>query len=446
MAKDFGLWDLDGFTIEDPSIDEAKVGNVAVLGKVKGPHFVPDGKSRNGRYYEKKLWDNTLKDTDFNERLSRNLLFGTIGHAPDWDAEKFLREGLVSHITSEVWIDEKSGLGNATDLILDTPAGRALNTYLRAGSKPFSSSRAFGKLGTRRVDGVPVVDPKGYRLEGFDFVLSPGFLEADPKLESLVESLHSNKVIYDIENIDESSRSVDIKSKIMGVRTTEGDTHKDGGKESMDSKEMIEQLTTEKLALEKSLGEVLGQLNKYKEIGTIDEILEFKETSSSLSDLGTIDEVTTALEEGTKMVSGYKELGTPEEIQKMVESYKSLGTPEDISEAFDKAETIVNELKKYQELGTPDEIGEALDRALEMAKEAHKKKETESVKDLSATYEIPEEAVREMVETMKDIEKVETTLKKIQEGSQYKSTKKMDKKKEVKESSNSTFDTLINNR
>ena len=77
--KDF--WPVGGpirFTEE-----KGEVKGYPVLGRIVGPHFVPDGKSRNGRYYEKKAWEQTLLREDATRQLDRGLMFGTIGHAED---------------------------------------------------------------------------------------------------------------------------------------------------------------------------------------------------------------------------------------------------------------------------------------------------------------------------------------------------------------------------
>ena len=39
--------------------DSSEVDGVHILAKVKGQFFVPDGKSRNGRFYPKELWEKT---------------------------------------------------------------------------------------------------------------------------------------------------------------------------------------------------------------------------------------------------------------------------------------------------------------------------------------------------------------------------------------------------
>ena len=55
------------------TIEEAKetIQGQGVIGKVKGPFFVPDGVSRNNRYYSKDLWEQTLSRVMLRNVLKR---------------------------------------------------------------------------------------------------------------------------------------------------------------------------------------------------------------------------------------------------------------------------------------------------------------------------------------------------------------------------------------
>lgn len=148
--------------------------------------FIPDGESRNKRYYPKELWERTLNDTELNERLKDRHCYGTIGHDTELNDVSLL-EGKVSHIVTNLYIEDGVGIGEAE--ILNTEVGRTLRTILGAKCKLYVSSRGIGKFKESSKNGNKIVDPDNYLLETFDFVMDPGFLEANP---TLVESIKSD--------------------------------------------------------------------------------------------------------------------------------------------------------------------------------------------------------------------------------------------------------------
>ena len=172
------------------------------LGLVEGKSFVLNGVSRNGRFYPKELWENVLKDTEVIQMLKEKLMFGCIGHPEEYTLDELLAEGKVSHIVTDIRLGN-DGFGYATYEILDTPAGRILNTILRAGSKLKVSTRAFGDFSNefKELDGnrYKVIDPKSFKLESIDFVIKPGIANVDVKLMEELEQKNSQ----DLEKLKE---------------------------------------------------------------------------------------------------------------------------------------------------------------------------------------------------------------------------------------------------
>ena len=68
-----GGWDLNE-DVKDP------VGGKGVLGRVVGPFFVPDGVSRNRRFYPESLWNSVLGSSEVQSRLNEKMMFGCLGH------------------------------------------------------------------------------------------------------------------------------------------------------------------------------------------------------------------------------------------------------------------------------------------------------------------------------------------------------------------------------
>lgn len=171
--------------IDDISrVDESAQSEVAksggtILAIVKGQHFCPGKVSRNHRLYTEELWEVAGKDEDVQRKLTNGQMFGRIGHEAEITDED-IAEGKFSHITRN--IDWKTGI--AESVIYNTDMGKTLYTILRAGTTMYVSSRADGDYEGKDEDGNDILDPKTYKLERFDFVQDPGFLDAKPKMIS----------------------------------------------------------------------------------------------------------------------------------------------------------------------------------------------------------------------------------------------------------------------
>lgn len=169
--------------IDDVSrVDESAQSEVAksggtILAIVKGQHFCPGKVSRNHRLYTEELWEAASKDEDVIRKLKNGQMFGRVGHEAEITDED-IAEGKFSHITRN--IDWKTGI--AESVIYNTPMGQTLYTILRAGTTMYVSSRADGDYEGKDEDGNDILDPKTYKLERFDFVQDPGFLDAKPKM------------------------------------------------------------------------------------------------------------------------------------------------------------------------------------------------------------------------------------------------------------------------
>lgn len=169
------------------SEDVEQTGAKKYLGKVVGQFFVPNGASRNGRFYTKEFWESVIARPEIKTRLANGLMGGQIGHKDTPVSDEDWNKGEVSHKITRLWIetDPETGelKGMAEAIIFDTPSGRNLKAYLLAETKLYTSSRASGdyKEG-KEVNGLPVVDESTYYLDTFDFVLNPGFLQAQPSL------------------------------------------------------------------------------------------------------------------------------------------------------------------------------------------------------------------------------------------------------------------------
>lgn len=391
--------DSDVFECNSVIVEEvdSDVDGSHVLAKVKGEFFVPDGVSRNGRFYPKSLWENVLGDDRVKSYLENRRMFGTISHEQSLDDQALL-EGKLSHIVTNLNINENNkGIGEI--LILDTPAGRILNTIFRAGGKLFVSSRARGSyVKGKRHEGMPIVDPDNYFLETFDFVLDPGFLEAEPKL---VESIN---------NIIETE-----KEKLKNRNNTTNKNETSEGDSGMENKNLINDLNEEKGKIQTQLDDALEEIETLKsdlsvqtdennhlkeeleKLGNVDKVLkEYKE-------IGTVKEIETALSEAEDITEAYKELGAPEKISELFDQLEKLGTIEEINKAFDVLEEKVS---LYEELGTPEKINKAFDMIEQFHAERQAKEDAEKIAKIAKEHGVDESKVEALWDKM-DVKEIE---------------------------------------
>ena len=172
------------------SVNKLSKKSKNVLGILEGVYFVPDGYSRNKRFYPRELWENVLKQVV--PSLSSIAMLGTLEHPT---TEEAAHPKNASHVVRKLWIG-KDGKGYGRSYILNTPIGSLvyiLGSSLDEDGNPlvplYMSSRGLGKISGYTQNGYEVVDPKTYVLESFDVVLNPGFVDAKPGLSGIVESV-----------------------------------------------------------------------------------------------------------------------------------------------------------------------------------------------------------------------------------------------------------------
>jgi len=371
-----------------------------IIGMVEGQFFQPDGMSRNKRWYSRKLWDKVLASADVRNRLLNRTMYGEIGHSDGPVTDMTLRDGNVSHIIADLWIDDKGrGMGRA--YIIDTPKGRLLKTYLGAKSKLKVSTRGEGVyLDGETHDGCPVIDPDTYELQTVDFVLNPGFLETSAKLTTKAE---------------------DFTPEIKQVNETTSKTTREGEK-SMDMDKYVTKLEEKIAALEaknESLGEELKSKDKellkyqYEESAEVQKITEelapFKKIGVSAKTLSeTLKKSQNSLQKANETNAKLTE--ELEASKAKVQAYvDKCGSMEQVEEALAMSEKALNTLAEYQKLGTVAEIQELMTKAealapkLEQLSTLTEYRELGSVEDIKSLMEKSESAL----EKLKDLSVLE---------------------------------------
>jgi len=352
--------------------ENSEVDNEHILAKVKGVFFCPDGKSRNSRYYSRSLWEKALKNPDVQNKLKSRTMFGTLGHETELN-DKAIQEGRISHIISDAYID-KDGKGIGEALILNTPAGKVLNTILRAGSKVFVSSRAEGRFkGTK--DGMPIVDEDAYKLDTWDFVLNPGFKQASPLLAEALEDIDKN--IQGDTTMDEALK------KVMS--------------ENFDLKSQLEAVTNDKKTIEESVKPLEEENAHVKE-----QLVTAEESIKTLEETAT--ETNTKLEEATAEVAIINEIGdnavdVKEALTKAVDYIETLheeiGTREEIESTLNDAISFKEEMDK---IGTPEEIKKVLEYGDTMLDEKILRERNEKIETLSKELNVETSVVEKLMD------------------------------------------------
>ena len=438
---------------EDNGTHTSLIDGINIIGMVEGQFFQPDGMSRNKRWYPRSLWENVLASADVKNRLLNHTMFGEIGHSDGPVTDMTLRNGEVSHIITDLWIDEKGrGMGRA--YILNTQRGRDLKTYLGAKAKLKVSTRGEGVyLEGETHDGCPVIDPSSYELQTVDFVLNPGFMETSAKLTTaqresveetpkISEASHASKEGEKIMTLDMDKYVQKLEAKIEALEAKNealNEELKSKDKELLE-KQFIESAEIKKINEEfapfkemnvsaKTLNETLKRsqksLEKAKAENTklTEELKAFKDRCGSIEEL---DEAMKLSENALDTISEYKELGSVAELKELMEKtaeiaprleelsvlseYRKLGSVEDIKALTEHCEKSLEKLKEmpvleeYRKLGTVDEI-KSLSAKCESL--LPKLEQLEEAKKLASN-------VRKIMPKLENYKKLEEAVKKAQ--------------------------------
>lgn len=163
-----------------PLTDEEKSAR-HILGRLYGPIATCNASTRNGRKYNRDLWEKALSDDIFKEKIKNKSLFLELGHP--LDREETDMEKICACIPEMPTIVD-GDLYAYVD-ILDTNNGRLLKTLCDYGFVPGISSRGSGDVLEN-----DEVDPETFFLETWDIVQLPAVKDA--RL-AMCESINTNR-------------------------------------------------------------------------------------------------------------------------------------------------------------------------------------------------------------------------------------------------------------
>ena len=185
-----------------PLSDEEKASR-HILGRLYGPIATCEESTRNGRKYNRELWERALNDEIFKEKVANKSLFLELGHPTDreeTDMEKIC--ACIPEIPKIVDGD----LCAYVD-ILDTNNGRLLKTLCDYGFIPGISSRGSGDIMAN-----DEVDPETFFLETWDIVQLPAVKKA--RL-AMCESLDENSLKLKKALTESYEAATDADRKVM---------------------------------------------------------------------------------------------------------------------------------------------------------------------------------------------------------------------------------------
>jgi hypothetical protein len=165
-----------------------------------------DVPNQNKRIYTRALWEKLQKDPKVLSILEKRQMIGMLNHpaSGETDPEK------GSHIVTKFWMPENSNEVYIRAEILDTPVGKILQEYIKAGVVIGVSSRGKGEVKSQ--GGVDYVQ-ENFNLVTWDFVLNPSTHNAYPKL--VTENVSEFK-----ENLKENSMTPEQKFKAIEEKAT----------------------------------------------------------------------------------------------------------------------------------------------------------------------------------------------------------------------------------
>lgn len=416
---------------------DSDVDGVHVIAKVRGPACFDGAASRNKRWYPEGHWTKQFVKSEVQKKLKDRLMFGAWGHERELTDEE-LADGKHSHITTRLWMEGKTGL--AEYLILNTPAGRILNTTLRAKSKLSVSTRGSGAYKEEEHNGLPVIDSDNYNLERVDFVVNPGFLQACP---DLVETLREDLIEMGITLPELSGKENNKNQKLEDDMPAE--FNEQIIRESVKLRADLELALKEREELKASntvladqnenyrknqsmiegeLSVLRDKVTAYEKAGANDDLKGKIERLTDLEEMfnylvkANLTEEKEIKESGKKIVDAFNILNERnKEFKKIIAEF---GSYKEIKKLSDHSKDMGDKIAKF---GTIEEIGYMSEAFESLLDASHKNKVTRTVSTFSHKYGVPEGLVEPLLAkgvSESEIEKMITALTKGHETDRFK--------------------------
>ena len=386
-----------------PLSDEEKASR-HILARLYGPIATTKEKTRNGRGYNKDLWEKALADEIFQEKIANKSLFLELGHP--LDREETDMEKVCACIPEMPRIVD-GDLYAYVD-ILDTKNGRLLKTLCDYGFVPGISSRGSGDIMAN-----DEVDPETFFLETWDIVQLPAVKKARLAMcESLGSKTLSKALRESLEKASEEEKKEMLEAlDQLDIKLTEEVTvdtsdipvvpAMDGGDEDADLlmeadeeiEEPVEEVEEEQVEAEEEIPE-----EKEDEVETEEEV-EVTTVKTFIDMLGDYEEDLEV--EFKPIVIGEKEyevtgMEFDDEEGKVVVSI-GYNLPEEVEEEDNKEEAEVEETAADEEVSSEEEP--VSEEEVEESKEAvddGDEEVFESLKEMVRQKDLLESEIRDL--------------------------------------------------
>lgn len=386
-----------------PLSDEEKASR-HILARLYGPIATTKEKTRNGRGYNKDLWEKALADEIFQEKIANKSLFLELGHP--LDREETDMEKVCACIPEMPKIVD-GDLYAYVD-ILDTKNGRLLKTLCDYGFVPGISSRGSGDIMAN-----DEVDPETFFLETWDIVQLPAVKKARLAMcESLGNKTLSKALRESLEKASEEEKKEMLEAlDQLDIKLTEEVTvdtsdipvvpAMDGGDENADLlmeadeeiEEPAEEVEEEQVEAEEEIPE-----EKEDEVETEEEI-EVTTVKTFIDMLGDYEEDLEV--EFKPIVIGEKEyevtgMEFDDEEGKVVVSI-GYNLPEEVEEEDNKEEAEVEETEADEEVSSEEEpVSEEEVEESEEAVDDGDEEVFESLKEMVRQKDLLESEIRDL--------------------------------------------------
>lgn len=386
-----------------PLSDEEKASR-HILARLYGPIATTKEKTRNGRGYNKDLWEKALADEIFQEKIANKSLFLELGHP--LDREETDMEKVCACIPEMPRIVD-GDLYAYVD-ILDTKNGRLLKTLCDYGFVPGISSRGSGDIMAN-----DEVDPETFFLETWDIVQLPAVKKARLAMcESLGSKTLSKALRESLEKASEEEKKEMLEAlDQLDIKLTEEVTvdtsdipvvpAMDGGDEEAgllmeadeEIEEPVEEVEEEQVEAEEEIPE-----EKEDEVETEEEI-EVNTVKTFIDMLGDYEEDLEV--EFKPIVIGEKEyevtgMEFDDEEGKVVVSI-GYNLPEEVEEEDNKEEAEVEETAADEEVSSEEEpVSEEEVEESEEAVDDGDEEVFESLKEMVRQKDLLENEIRDL--------------------------------------------------
>lgn len=403
-------------TLKLQPLTEEEKASRHILGRWYGPIATCNEGTRNGRRYNRELWEKALNDELFHEKLANKCLFLELGHPQDREETDMSK---VCACIPEMPRIIDGDLCACID-ILDTPNGKILKTLCDYGFIPGISSRGSGDVMPNND-----VDPETFFLECFDVVAIPAVKKARLSMcesldkntaklkkaltESINKASEEDKAIMKetLENLDidiEASEEVEeeLVEKNLSVDEIPWDPEENPDVLTEDSEEegAAEQTETEETYEEASAEEPEVEVEVIEEVPEeTSEVEVSEETGEVIVDVDSTDEVT--VNTVADAIEQLQEYDDDTEVQ--FEPIKIDGKEYNI----DKLETFVDEEENILVVGVnceeADEKSVDTDSNIEVQTEDEENSVENSEEAADAEQSAEDAGDEEVIESLKEM-------------------------------------------